>query len=271
MFLWSWALSAAGKHEMSYFAADTFALLRPNSALGHKNVAIACAQLGQVAKAEEAYQRALRCDPQSVSIRVLYGQFLAEHDQRDKAMAVLNSVWEPAEKDTIAIIPMCNLLVKQGYFDKSVALLERAVQRQPNDGLLWIYLGQNLRSLGKRERAADAYDQAAKLMPERSDLAIQVAEELEAAGQLDKAEQQYRKLAYQSAKIPAGHFLLARFLAKDPARRAEALEECEAALKAPAAENGPPRELVEKLARELRRRDAGEGGSKFPTSQSFRL
>ena len=271
MFLWSWALSAAGKHEMSYFAADTFALLRPNSPLGHKNVATAASQLGWYARAEEAYQRALKCDPNSASIRVLYGQFLAEHDQQTKALTVFRSVWEPAETNTIAIIPMCNLLAKEAYFAECVTLLEHAVQRRPNDGLLWVYLAQDLRATGKREAAAEAFSRAAALMPEKPALAIAVAEEFEAAGRMDKAEQQYRRLTYQDSAIVSGHFLLARFLAKDSTREAEALEECEAALAMRDDPQAPPREVVRKLASELQRRAAARRGRTFPTSQEFKL
>ena len=271
MYLWSWALSAAGKHEMSYFAADTFVLLRPTSALGHKNVAVAASQWGRLDRAEKAYQRALECDPRSVAIRVLYGQFLAEHNEPTRALAVLRAVWEPAQMDTIAVIPMCNLLAKQGYYSECITLLQRAVERRPNDGLLWIYLAQNLRSTSNRAKAADAFARAAKLMPEKHGLHTAVAEEFEAAGLSAEAEQQYRRLAHQSTEIPAGHFLLAQFLAKDPRRHAEAMEECEAALAMPTHPDAPPRQVVEKLMAELRRRDIERHGIRFPTSQALRL
>jgi predicted Zn-dependent protease len=187
-----------------------------------------------------------------VSARVLYGQLLHERVMPDNALQHLRYAWEHGRGSTAAVIPICNILREQGKEKECVELLEKAVERNPRDAFLWNYLGQSRRTLKDRAGAAAAFAKSADLMPENQPMRTQAGEEFEASGDRVRAEQQYRLLVQQDPESAAGHYFLARCLARDTARRDEALSEAQAALRLADKPGSPPKSQIQALIAAIR-------------------
>lgn len=84
---------------------------------------------------------------------------------------------------------------QQNNWDQAVTLLQPAVQQNPDQELLWAYLGDAYRGDKKYPEAIDAYQKAINLKPTSGAYYNGLAEAYAKSGQTDKAIEAYTKAA----------------------------------------------------------------------------
>ena len=252
LYLQAVAASAARDPKASATLIQQFFRLRPNSAVAYRDAAGQSRAQDRLNEAQSLYEHALDLDPTLISARVLYGQLLHERVMPDNALQHLRYAWEHGRGSTAAVIPICNILREQRKEAECVELLDKAVKQNPRDAFLWNYLGQSRRELKDHAGAAAAFAKSADLMPENQPVRVQAGEEFEATGDRSRAEQQYRLLVQHDPDSAAGHYFLARCLARDASRREEALRAADAALKLSDRPGAPPKAQIQALISAIR-------------------
>ena len=238
---------------------QAFLKLRPASAVAQRDAAGQLRALDRLDDAQKAFARALELDPQLISARVLLGQLLDERIVPQAAEEHLRFAWDQGEGSTAAVLPLCNLLRRQNRNAECLPILEIAVQRNPLDGYLWSYLGQSRNTARDHAAAAAAFVRCAELMPENEPARAQAAEAFESAGQFARAEEQYRLLVAHHPASAAAHYRLARCVARDGARRDEALRTAQQALELADRPGAPPRSAIQSLIAAIRAARTSQG------------
>jgi tetratricopeptide (TPR) repeat protein len=252
------AASAAGNSKLSLEHLQSFLKLRPNSAIGYRELAGQLHALGRLAESQNAYAKALEINPAMISARVLYGQLLQERILPGAAEEHLRYAWRQGRRGTSAAIPLCNLLREQGKEPERLKVLTEAVERNPFDGHLWNYLGQSRRMTSDHAGAAAAFARSADLMPENESIRLRAADEFEAAGNDTQAAEQYRLLLAEHEESATAHYSFARFLGRDTTRREQALNEARLALNFADRPGAPPRAMIQSLISAIRAERASD-------------
>ena len=252
------AASAAHENKLSLEHLQAFVALRPKSAIGYRELAGQLYALHRTDESQNAYAKAIQIDPSLISARVLYGQLLQERLYPGAAEEHLRYAWEQGRGSTAAVIPLCNLLREQHKDSERLKLLNEAVIRNPWDSNLWNYFGQSKQASLDHAGAAGAFARSADLMPENEIVRLHAAEEFESAGKNTQAAEQYHLLAAQHDQSAAAHYFLARFLARNDARRDEAIRQAQLALALSAHQSAPPRATIEALISAIRAGRAGD-------------
>jgi tetratricopeptide (TPR) repeat protein len=94
-----------------------------------------------------------------------------------------------------AILAQVRDLMKAGNYDQSIALLQPAAEKNPQQDLLWGYLGDAYLSSKKYPEAIDAYNKAVDLKPTNAGYLSGLGGAYAKAGQADKAIEFYNKAA----------------------------------------------------------------------------
>ncbi|HUI84049.1 MAG TPA: tetratricopeptide repeat protein [Candidatus Binatia bacterium] len=82
-----------------------------------------------------------------------------------------------------------------GNYDQAIAVLQQAIQVDPNQDLLWGYLGDAQRGAKKYPDAIESYQKALAIKPNSGAYMAQMADAYARSGQTDKAVQQYAAAA----------------------------------------------------------------------------
>ncbi len=93
----------------------------------------------------------------------------------------------------------------QGNYDQAVTILQQATTVDPNQDLVWAYLGDAQRGAKKYSDAAESYQKALALKPTSGPYMNQLADAYAKSGQTDKAIQQYAAAA-QADPTNAGSY-----------------------------------------------------------------
>ena len=229
---------------------EQFISLRPESSFAYILSASNASGQKDFDLADQHYQKAIALNPEAAGLKFYYAQFLSE-EQPDKALKLLEVLWQLNELKPSASAIMFNILSGRGEFQRAGKLLAEAVELNPRNGNLWVALGACRLQSGNLEGAITGFAKAVELLPERGPFRGQLARILEKAGRLDEAEKHFRELLNIEPKNPVVHFWLAEFLAKHrPDAREEALKEAQTALELPSGK-GMPEERIQRLIQEL--------------------
>lgn len=240
------------RYEEASAGIEELLMLRPQTPAFH----VLAAQLQEKQKhddqAQTHYQAALKLDPRTPAIRMIYGQFLLERDPT-QAMAILEGLWGHASMRPWLILIMWSHVQGTPTIDEHYRqLLEEALDMEPGNAYLWLNLGAAQLQQGQADEGFQSMTKAVELFPERSSLRGQLARLLESSGRLEQAEGQFRRLLEIEPENPVVYFWLARFLTKHrPQSKSMALDVASKALSLPPG-HGLPREEIEQLIREIR-------------------
>jgi tetratricopeptide (TPR) repeat protein len=200
--------------------------------------------------ADQHYRKAIALNPEAVTLRFYYAQFLSDR-QPDRALEMLEDVWQVDKLKPSAALIMFNILSGCGEFQRARELLSEALELNPRNCYLWMALGSCQLQSGKLDDAIASFQKTVELLPERGPFRGQLARMLEDAGRLDEAEKHFRELLNIEPNNPVVHFWLARFLVKHrPHAKDEALKEARTALELPS-KGGLPKEKIQQVIREL--------------------
>lgn len=249
-FLQAYSYYMAQKFESASEQIQSVIHLRPGSAFAYTLSASIAEHLGKYEQAEENYQKALKLNPKGHELKIMYAQFLSSR-QPDKALEVLQNLWEYELLKPSVALSMFNILAKRGEFQRCSELLREALKVNSNNAYLWLNLGACYLHLGKPDDAIGPMTKAVKLLPERGPFRGQLARTLEKIGKLDEAEKHFRELLKIEPDNPVVHMWLAGFLAKHrPSAKEEALKEAQVALDLPA-KGGLTKQTIEQFIHDL--------------------
>ncbi len=120
----------------------------------------------------------------------------------DAAMAAEQNKAAAAAQQQNTKIKGLNATLKQakelegaGNYDQAVTILQQATQVDPNQDLVWAYLGDAQRGAKKYTDAIESYQKALAIKPNNGPYLGQVADAYAKAGQTDKAVEQYAAAA----------------------------------------------------------------------------
>ncbi len=231
------------KYESASDSIEKFIGLRPESYLGYALAANNAEKNKKFDIAEQYYQKALKLNPEGTALKILYAQFLSDH-QPDRALELCQDIWKYDKFKPHISLSMFNILSERGEYQRCAALLSEAVKVNPENAYLWLNLGGCHFYLGKQD---DAIANSTALVIFRG----QLARLLENVGQLDEAEKHFRELLNIEPDNPVVHFWLAEFLSKHrPQAKDEALKEAQTALELPS-RKGMPKQKIEQLIQDL--------------------
>ena len=94
-----------------------------------------------------------------------------------------------------AMLAQVRDLMKAGNYDQSIALLKPAAEQNPQQDLVWGYLGDAYASSKKYPEAIDAYNKAIALKPKDGGYLSGLANSYAKSGQADKAVETYNAAA----------------------------------------------------------------------------
>ena len=105
-----------------------------------------------------------------------------------------------------ASIQQAKTLEASGNYDQAITILQQATQVDPNQDLVWGYLGDAQRGAKKYADAAESYQKALALKPTSGPYMGQLADAYAKAGQTDKAVQQYAAAAAADPTNAAAYY-----------------------------------------------------------------
>lgn len=249
-FLQAYSYYTAQKFESASEQIQSVVHVRPSSAFAYALAANIYEHSGKYEQAEENYQKALKLNPKSHKLKIMYAQFLSSR-QPDKALEILQNMWTSDKSKSFVALLMFNVLLERGEFQRCSTFLNEALKVNPNNAYLWLNLGACYLHLGKPDDAVDPMSKAVKLLPERGPFRGQLARTLEKIGKLDEAEKHFRELLKIEPDNPVVHMWLAGFLAKHrPSAKEEALKEAQVALDLPA-KGGLTKQTIEQFIHDL--------------------
>ncbi|MEA3226800.1 MAG: tetratricopeptide repeat-containing serine protease family protein, partial [Planctomycetota bacterium] len=238
------------QHGWASDKIERFITLRPESAFAYLLAAGNAAEQKKFDLADQHYRKAVALNPEAPGSRFFYAQFLSDR-QPDKALEMLEGLWQLDELKPSAALLMVNVLSGRREFQRAGELLAEALKLNPRNAYLRISLSGCQMLSDKPDNAIANASKAVELLPERGPFRGQLARMLEKAGRLDEAEKHFRELLNIEAKNPVVHLWLAKFLAKHrPEAKDEAVKEAQTALELPS-KRGLPKENIQKVIQEL--------------------
>lgn len=240
------------KYESAIELTRAFIRLRPDCAFGHKALAYAAEKVGQKDLARESYQRAMELDPHSLSLQLVYAQFLAYNGAPDKAEQILEPLWRAGRSRGLVAIALVNLLGDQKKFSRCIEVLEQATRAEPRNAPLWQMMAMCRGQTQGPAALIEPLTRAVELRPEEGPPRGTLARVLEMTGNLDEAERHFRALLEVEPTNPVVYCWLAQFLSKHRSGTAqEALKLAEKAMELPV-HPSLPTEKIEQLIASIR-------------------
>lgn len=93
-----------------------------------------------------------------------------------------------------------------GNYDQAITILQQATQVDPNQDLVWAYLGDAQRGAKKYSDAVESYQKALAIKPTNGAYMAQMADALARSGQTEKAVQEYAAAAQADPQNAAGYY-----------------------------------------------------------------
>ncbi len=238
------------EYNLAYEKAQKLIEVRPESIFAYSLAASILEEQNKLEQAEQYYQKAIKLNPEAITPKIYYAQFLSER-YPDKAMEILQQIWQKDKYKSYGAMLMNNILSERSEHNRNNKTLKEAVKLDPNNAYLWIGLGACQFHMGDTEEAVISMTKAVELFPEMGPFRGQLARIMEQTGKLDGAEMHFRELLKIEPDNPVVHFWLAQFLAKHrPEAIEEALKEAKNARSLPARGRIPP-QIIEQLITEL--------------------
>jgi Flp pilus assembly protein TadD len=126
---------------------------RPDDALAHFLLGLACAGLGENERAIAAYRRAIDLDERDPHPRNNLADLLARQGDLDGALAAAQEAHRLDEKDPYVMDTLGGLYLEKGLADRALALLEEAHAGLPEQPEVTLHLARAYREVGRREEA----------------------------------------------------------------------------------------------------------------------
>jgi tetratricopeptide (TPR) repeat protein len=166
-------------------------------AAGHMRMALYQLDLGRAEKAEAAYRKSVKIEPDAVPVWVNLGELMYQQNRMAEAEAAFRSGVEKAsmeENRGVAHDALARFLIRQKRYDEGVAELKKAAERLPENPRVQYFLGVALNSTGKFEDALGYLRKAHELAPNNAEFLVGLATICRDAKRYDDALDAARKL-----------------------------------------------------------------------------
>ena len=158
-------LLGAGNGSDALAIARRVAAEAPLAPDAQQLLAMCCAEAGDTAAAERAFQRALELAPNHPLVLVNYATLLRRLGQPQAAIAALERAVGAAPDFAKAWVELGTTALAAGQARQALVALLRAVELQPNSATAWHALGNVRRAGGDFEGAEAAFRRAVALAP----------------------------------------------------------------------------------------------------------
>ncbi len=122
---------------------------RPDDALAHFLLGLACAALGENERAIAAYRRAAELDERDPRPRNNLADLLARQGDLDGALAAAQEAYRLDEKDPYVMDTLGALYLEKGLADRALSLLEEAHSGLPEHPEVTLHLARAYRDVGR--------------------------------------------------------------------------------------------------------------------------
>ncbi len=159
-----------GSVDMAVATLTEATELDPRNVAAWNQLGLALAARGDFERAEQAFRRALRLDPDGAEVNLNYAFLLQKQGRHAEAIPYLERALEDMSYRNPVFI-LNNLgyaLLQTGRVDRAVATLRDAVRRAPNNCRAWFNLGLALERTSHPLDAKEAYERVRMICPEQS-------------------------------------------------------------------------------------------------------
>jgi len=228
-------------------AKDNFALL---NLMGNAYLV-----MGDAAKANEYFSRALALAPENTAVKTRRAESLLAGDDITGGIGELERIVREDPKATRANVLLIMTYLRQKEYDKALAAAERLKAASPDSPVADNFRGAIFRAKGAFDKAKAAFEEALKIRPDYFPAAMNLADMARAAGKTDEAEKYYRSILQKDEKNVQAMVALARleFDRKNPEAGIAWLEK---AIRADARAKAPRLLLIDTLLRQGRKERA---------------
>lgn len=141
-------------------------------------------------------------------------QQLAAAGDAEGAMEAASSAARFDPFTTEPLQAQASLLQNQGRNPEAERVFQEAIQREPNDYLLYLSLGNLQMAMDKFEAAEGNFREALRLNPKASSASASIAQSLVRRGNLEEAKEEYQKLLEARQIDTLGRYDLGRILVR---------------------------------------------------------
>src|SRR4051812_48191490 len=156
----------ARKYSDATAIFDRYSTERPANAWGHYMLGLSAWKSGDLAKSEQAFEKALTIDPQHVKSLVNLSRVFIEQKRYDDALARLSRAAEIDPESTEIYRLLGRAYYTQGKTDEAVTAYRRAIELNELDAWSMNNLGLMLLETGRAEEALPLLTKATELRPE---------------------------------------------------------------------------------------------------------
>ncbi len=188
--------------------------VKPESPMGHYNLANMLDRRGRSAEAEREYREALRLKPDFPPTHYNLGHVL---DNRGEFPAAEREYREAIRLKPDYTDAHCNLgilLDRQGQFQEAEREYREAIRLDPDHPQAHCNLGSLLKDRGKFQEAEREYGEAIRLKPKYPEAHYNLGILLANQGKLEAAEGEYREAIRLKPEYPEAHYNLGVLLDK---------------------------------------------------------
>lgn len=195
--------------------------LDPNRIESLMGLALYYRQVGDQAKAEEIYQRALSVDDKSALAHLEYARFLVDQKQTDKAEAQLRRAVEVDPQNRDAHRTLVSFYIQQKQLDRAEAAARDLAALDNGKAEGTAVLGDFYSQIGRTDQAIDLFKQTVAKFPDYMPARYRLGELLLQKGDTDGALAQAKEVLDKSQNDKQALLLRARVsLAKGEAKKA---------------------------------------------------
>ncbi len=182
----------ARKYSDAIAIFDRYTTERPANAWGHYMLGLSAWKSGDLAKSEQAFERALSVDPQHVKSLVNLSRVFIEQKRHVEAVERLSSAAEIDPESTEIYRLLGRTYRTQGKTDEAVAAYRRAIELNQLDAWSMNNLGLMFLETGRADEALPLLTKATELRPEVPVFHNNLGMALEHTGRFRAAATAYR-------------------------------------------------------------------------------
>lgn len=159
-------LALAGRYNDSVLELEEAMRLQPNHAWAIETAANVYYRLGALDKALELQESLLELQPDDRFVHGQLAQLYLGIGQYAKARAELEQAVKDDPEYPGNYAMLGGLDYRMGFTDRAIEHWRKTLEHWPEDGSLWLALGQSLFALEDYEQASEAFNAALKLNPD---------------------------------------------------------------------------------------------------------
>lgn len=182
----------AKKYSDATAIFDRYTAERPTNAWGHYMLGLSAWKSGDLAKSEQAFDKALSVDPKHVKSLVNLSRVLIEQKRPDEAVERLTRAAEIDPESTEVFRLLGRTYHTQGKTEEAVTAYRRAIELNELDAWSMNNLGLMFLETERADEAVPLLTKAAELRPEMSAFHNNLGMALEHTGQFRAAADAYK-------------------------------------------------------------------------------